>query len=257
MAQSVYSMETETCPKCQGMGMISIGDNTLQECTCLAIARLKKYTESLSGFSFLTQSKLLEPLAAGRSLCVECSDSRVFKSHLRTALVRRKDVTKTWRIVSPSELMSMSFDQDSKVAEKLHSIDLLIINAPNFLHYDKACDQHAYIIGQRNSNNKPTWIVVKSKKDFLNIKVVAGNKEFRTQIEAMPDIKLTLVATEPLIKKSSKPSVSIVHGEGVSGIDEKLMVFHPDMDERVRYLKEHVNEWKRKASVNNRNDPES
>jgi hypothetical protein len=253
MTQSVYSAEVETCPKCMGMGMIAIGNNTLKECTCLVIARLKKYVEPLKNYSFLTKSSLLKPLCDGTSLMIECDDHRVWNSHLKTALVWRKDITKTWKIVGPNELMSMSFDRDSAVVEKLFSTDLLIINAPSFLYYEKASMQHEFVISQRNSMNKPTWVVVKSKRTFLNIKTLTA--DFISQLDKMPYIKLTYASTEPLIKKTDKPTVSIVQGEGVIGIDTKLMGLYPEMDERIHYLKEHVNEWKRKAFVDHRDDP--
>jgi hypothetical protein len=254
MSQSVYSAEVETCPKCKGMGMISIGGNTLKECTCLILARLKKYVEPISKYSFLTQTKLLKPLCAGSSLLIQCDDHRVWNSHLLTALVWRKDVTKSWKIIGPNELMSMSFDRDSTVTEKLFTTDLLIINAPSFLYYEKASLQHEFVISQRNSMNKPTWFIVKNRKRFLDIKTLESS--FRNQLTVMPAIALTYAETEPLIKKSSKPSVSIVQGEGIPGIDKGLLVFHPEMDDRIKYLKEHVNEWKRKASVDNGDDPQ-
>ena len=258
MVISVFSAETSVCPKCHGNKTIAIGENLREPCTCIGIALLKEYTSPLKDFHFLKSTKLLEPLKARTNLCIECEDNGIWQAHLRTALIRRKMPEKSWKIVSPTELMSHAVPSGDNAQQMaaLYSVDLLSINAPVFLHYEKASQWHEFVISNRQSAGHPTWIVVKSRPQFID-QHPSMTSSFRQLVLNLPTMKLTRANTVDLIVKSKTPQVKLASGNGIPGVDVTLLDFLPEMDDRINYLKEHVNEWKRKASINNGNDLES
>lgn len=251
--QSVYTTTVETCEICHGRGLTPAPNGGQEQCICQIWLQIASYVGPVMKNDMLTDTKLLEPLKAGRSLLIECDDHRVWRSHLKTALVKRKDITKTWRIVTPDELMTLSYSAER---EKIYTVDLLIIQAPVFLHYDKASQQHEYVISTRNGMNRPTWIVTNSLRGFVESRNAKLTESFSKLIRGLHVMKLTLAETQPLLKKRSTPTVNLSPGVGVSGVDPGLLRFKPDINQRVAYLKEHINE-RRKALVDNGDDAES
>ena len=53
-------------------------------------------------------------------------------------------------------------------------------------------------------------------------------------------------------RSSEKPTLSMAHGLGISGIDKSLMAFHPELNARITLLKEKTNGVR--VSVSNNGD---
>ncbi len=251
--QSVYGVVVEKCPKCNGNGLIPVQgtENLLEECVCQIKAKFNAYLgPELLKASTLTSTKLLDHLKSKTSLCIECEDQRAFKAHLKTALLHRKDITKSWKIVTPDELMALSFGED-KI--KLYSSDLLVIQAPAFPWYETAARQHEYVISTRNGMNKPTWFILKSRQGLIESKSHKLDT-FGRILKGLPLVRITLAETLLLVKQPKTDSVSIMQGLDMKGVDPGLLNFYPEMNARVRKIQEKIHERRATSETSDNGD---
>ena len=258
MIASVFNLNIDKCPLCNSQGLIPVNgqDNVMEECSCLIVAKFKAYAGWWQKYDMLTSTKLLEPLKSRRSLIIECEDPRVVGSNIKTALIKRKDLTKSWKRVFPGEVLELSF---SDKASLLYEPDLLIIDAPSFPFYEKAAIQHEYVISTRNGRNTPTWIIVKSLKSIIENKNYNLTASFIQQLKNFPIMKLSYLETQNLIKRTKKPSICLNQGVGLTGISEELFSFHPEIEGRIKDIQGKLHERRATAATisNNGDDAES
>jgi hypothetical protein len=258
MIPSVFNLSVDKCPLCNDQGLVPVKgkDNVMEECTCLIVAKLKAYAGEFQRFDMLTGTKLLGPLKSRQSIIIECEDPRVAGAHIKSALILRKDITKSWKMVYPNELMELHF---SAMANKLYEPDLLIINAPAFPFYEKAAIQHEYVISTRNGRNTPTWIIVRSLKSVLENKNYNLTPSFVQQLKNFPIIKLSYLETQSLTKRSKKPSICLNQGVGVSGLSETALVIQPEIESRIKIIQGRLHERRASATAvsDNGDDAES
>jgi len=234
--------KTRDCPICRNRGLITT-DTGQEECVCQAVARMDRYlTEFLvkRDISVLVESKLLAPLKAGQSLLIECGDDLpVFKAHFKTALIRRQDVTKTWTIKAPNEILDICFGSDEGATKgklDIYGADLLVINAQVWPFFEKAGQQHDYVMGQRTGTGRATWILVKSKKQFLETRGHAITPQFAATINALPSVRLVRSEAVVVPRKRTGQTVNLTPGLGEAGV--VVASIAPEVEERIQHLKE-------------------
>ena len=232
----------ERCPKCNGNGMLPIAGGTAdEECTCKVRLRISRYAGRFTDFAFLASTKLLAILREGTNLCIECPNDKIIGAHIKTALIRSRDVNRTWRSMWPDEVVSAYYGGESVVKTQLFTTDLLIIYGAAWPIFEKSFIAYEYIIATRTAANRPTWIIMRSRKDLVESKQHEITDSFSRLLKDMPVMKLSASDTVVQRRSSEKPTVNTAHGLGISGINKGLMVFHPELDSRIRLLKEKVN----------------
>lgn len=244
MANAIFSTKIGKCPLCKGRGLTDI-EGGQEQCLCQISDKMDKYIAAYLDNSTLTESKLLRPLKEGVDYLIECDRPDTMASQFKTALIKRQDTSITWRVVHPQELVNLYWHDDIKVRESLFKVDLLIINVPTFITYEKGGQTHEYIFTQRRGLGKATWIVVPSKKKFLTTHSLAHTAPLMALVDALPSVKLTYENTAPYAKSQRDIPTCVSPGVGMSGVDPLLMGFNLDMDKRIDHLKEHLHERKR------------
>jgi hypothetical protein len=190
----------------------------------------------------LKDTKLLPFLKTKKSIVIETESANVLYSNLKTCLLLNKSINLSWRVVTPDELITMSFtSEDSKLLYGPTGVDLLIIFAPVFPHYEAASKRHEYVISTRQAMNKATWFVTKNFGKLLEGRGLALTEGFRNVLTGLPQVRLTSAEARMLIqRKAEKTVLNVVRGLGLSGVDPSLMEINVELDARVLRLKEHI-----------------
>ena len=226
----------KVCPLCNGTGLkISDKEFFMEECECTQIKRIQDHVKELEGDKFLTSTKLLPHLNENRSLVIETDSIKTARCHIKTALVYNGKF-KTFKILNPSGLVDLAVTNQT-VLEK---VDLLVIEAPVFLHYEKASQWHEFIMATRDALGKPTWFVIRGTlQNFKESKNVIFTSGFLKLLSSYKTERVTEKETNPLIKSPTvTTTVQVNRGFGVIGVNPKLLNFHSEMDKRLHDVKE-------------------
>lgn len=219
------------CPKCQGALNIRSEDGSLKPCICVVRDQFIQYLAYLRRFATLPTTPLLDMLKrkGAVELVVECDRMEVFFSHLKTALLKRKDASRKWVILSPEEVMSRSFSPDASLKRTVYETDLLVITAPVFPYYEAAAKQHEYVMQMRLANAKHTIFVTKSLGGMMNAKGMIWPDSFRNMLNNMGKVKLDSKETIMMAKqaKAASGAKPRLLTPGMSGLNMKMQLADP------------------------------
>lgn len=235
---TVFGTEEAVCPLCNGSRMTPHPTNpgSLMECRCLIKRKYEEYLGDLLRYATLRDSKLVEFLKSRKSLLIEMDDYRALYAHLKTALLKNKDLDKSWKIVTPNELVAISFNDKDR---SIYEVSLLVVNAASFPFWDAAAKQHEYVMSIRASMGKQTFFALPSLKRLIDSRDIKLSEGFVRLLKSLPAIRISKLETISLLKeKKTKVSINSQKGLGISGIDEGLLVFNPEVSSRIHKLKE-------------------
>jgi len=182
-----------------------------------------KYIGYLRRYTTLPDSPLLTVLQKRRSCVIEVMNHDVLNSHLKTALLRRKNTDLSWLSVTPEELMSLSFNPDLREKQKLYDADLLVIKAPTLPYYEAANKQLEYVLTSRAGTDKITWFVSPSFKKLMATTKIQWTDGCREALLAMPVLKLDKISTVAAASSARRVVEKPELGPGIDGVDKKLL----------------------------------
>jgi hypothetical protein len=212
----------DICTKCRGAKVLPNGDGTMRPCDCVFRERFIKYIGYLRRYTTLPDTPLLPLLRKRQSVIIEIANHDVFNSHLKTALLRRKDTTLSWLVVTPEELMSLSFNPDLREKQRLYDSDLLVIKAPTLPYYEAANKQLEYVLTSRAGTGKITWFVSPGFKKLMAAKI-QWTDGCREALLALPVLRLDKNATTKVAMEVRRVVAKPELGPGIDGVDKKLL----------------------------------
>lgn len=215
------------CTQCRGAKVLPNGDGSMRPCACVFREKFIKYIGYLRRYTTLPDTPLLKLLLKRQSAIVEVMNHDVLNSHLKTALLRRKNTDLSWLTVTPEELMSLSFNPDLREKQKLYDADLLVIKAPTLPYYEAANKQLEYVLTSRAGSDKVTWFVSPNFKKLMATAKIQWTDGCREALLAMPILKLDRTATVAAASATRKPQPQPELGPGIAGIDKKLLQTKP------------------------------
>ena len=233
MANQLYTASPD-CPNCNGSGLRNTELFYREECECVLIGRIRSHVKEFENFPILKTSPLLAPLNSNRSLVIETDDIAAVKAHIKTSLVLNKQF-KSFKVVHSGELVELSINNPKLI----EGVDLLIEFGEPFPHYEKASSRHEFVFATRDVIGKPTWFIIKSLAKFQT----ANPLMVPTWWELLKRYPTVRIAKNDIdgLRKTPAPSVTsdlkLKRGLGLSGIDQRLLSFHPEMDKRLQGLK--------------------
>lgn len=228
-------MKTTVCPVCHGTGMrITDKEFFMEECDCVMIERIRHHVAELENSKILTSTPLLPLLVSNTSLIIEATDLDSVKCHIKTALVYDGRFL-TFKIINPATLVDIAVT-DQKILERT---DLLVIESPVFLHYEKASQWHEFIMANRDALGKPTWFVVKGTLQSFKEAKAAYTPGFLKLLSSYKRVQINEKDTNKLIKHpNTTMMVNVNRGVGLVGVNVKLINFNPEIDKRLHDVKE-------------------
>lgn len=196
-----------------------------------------KYLGELKRYKSLKETPLSEPLKKNQDIVIEFDDSKNLYSHLKTAFLYRKNWTKSWKIMTPDEVMSRSFAKEDDLRKDLYRTDLLIILATAFPFYEAAGKQHEYVIKTRQSLGKATWFCTDDVKGlFDRTDLKSMTTEFKNLMNSQKRIRITKQSTIRLLKEvknNTKEDTVMELGTSVSEINKDLLDFEDKVWNRI------------------------
>lgn len=231
-------METNSnvCSICNGTGLkITDREFEMEECECIQIERIRNHVKELKTFKFLKETKLLPFLNKNTSLIIETNNFQAVKCHIKTALVLNGKF-KSFKIMNPGQLVALSIDNPALI----EGVDLLVIESPSFPHYENASKRHEFSMATREALGKPTWFVIKGTfQNFKNTPGVAFTEGFIRLLNSYSRVHISESETASAIKSpNTTSSIKVVRGAGLTGVNPKLLNFHPEMDKRLHEVRE-------------------
>jgi hypothetical protein len=211
------------CTQCRGAKVLPNGDGSMRPCACVFREKFIKYVGYLRRYTTLPATPLLQVLLKRRSCIIEVTNHDVLNSHLKTALLRRKNTELSWLTVTPEELMSLSFNPDLREKQKLYDADLLVIKAPTLPYYEAANKQLEYVLTSRAGSDKITWFVSPNFKKLMATTKIQWTDGCREALLAMPVLKLDKATTVAAASDARKPLQKPELGPGLTGVDKKLL----------------------------------
>jgi hypothetical protein len=192
-----------------------------------------KYLGDLKKYKTLTSTPLQDYLNNNVDLAIEFEDSKSLYSHLKAALMYRKVWTKSWKIMTPDEIMSRSFSKEEEQRKDLYRADLLVILANAFPFYEAAGRQHEYVIKTRKALGKTTWFCTSSLKEmFENTPMKSITTSFSQLIMGQKKVLITVAGTKKLVKQvknNNRLETNMELGTSVSEVNKDLL----DLDNPV------------------------
>lgn len=222
--ESLFAIGTKICGYCKGARSIKNPDGTYSPCRCVYKESFLKYLGDLKKYTSCSESILLEPLKSNTDLVIEFDSSKALYSHIKTALLNRKDLSKSWKIMTPDEIMTRSFADESQKRE-LYSTDLLIITAVAFPFFEAAGKQHEYVIKTRQAIGRTTWFCTKNLKEFCERTDIKGiTKELKDALRSMKRVNIRASETKLINKKNKNISDEALKlGIGLGGVSKELL----------------------------------
>jgi hypothetical protein len=195
------------------------------------IKRIREHVKSLNAKT-LTSTVLLPYLSANKSLIIDTNNIGAVRCHIKTAIARERKF-KTFRIVHPEELVSLSIHNSPAV----ENVDLLIIECPSFPYYEAAGRRHEYTLSVRGSKGKPTWFVVngwRTLKDRLPSNLMTILNQYLLGTGGGPVI-INAADTLKLFKDKTEEKVQVDtnKGCGLIGVRPKLLEFQVEINDRL------------------------
>lgn len=192
-------------------------------CRCVEKARMIKHLGALKKAKLLTSTPLQKYIMKNQNLVIEFDDPLVLRSHIKSALVYRNNLDKTWLIVTPDEVMSRSFSSDLALKRSIYEVDLLIILAPAFPHYEKASSQHDYVLQARLGLGKVTWFCTGAiEKLFIGpgMQVVPSLTKY---LLALDRVQVTRKNTTRLLRERTNTPTIEKSGMTLTSVDQTLL----------------------------------
>lgn len=226
--ENVFLLAAKVCPKCRGSRSLANEDGSYSPCQCVIKEMILKYLGELKRYGSLKSTPLLEPLEKNKDITIEFENAPNLYAHLKTALLHRKIWTKTWKVMTPDEIMSRSFSKEDEQRRELYRTDLLIIIASAFPFYEAAGKQHEYVIKTRKSLGKQTWFCTHNLAELNNrADLKSMTSEFRKLLGTKP-IRITESSTRALRKEqktNTRQETVLELGSSVSEVNRDLVDF--------------------------------
>ena len=233
--ENIFMVSVAICPVCKGSRSVMNTDGSYSPCSCVYKESFIKYLGDLKKYVSLKDTPLLEHLKTNRDLVIEYDQPLVLYSHIKTALLRRKVLTKTWKIMTPDEVMSRSFNDEQR--KDLYSCDLLIINSLAFTFYEAAGKQHEYVIKTRQALGKTTWFCTEDMiKLFERVDLKSLTPDLKKLLASFKKIKLNKHITESLLKdkKGTKSINNLKMGSSIGEVNKDLLEIGNSSDDRIQ-----------------------
>lgn len=198
---------------------------------------IMKYLGELKKYKSIKETPLSDHLKRNRDVVIEFDDSKCLYSHIKTALLSRKDWVSSWKIMTPDEIMSRSFAKEDDLRKDLYRTDLLIILATAFPFYEAAGKQHEYVIKTRQSLGKATWFCTDDIKGlFERTDLKSMTMEFKNLMNSQKKIRITRQSTISLLKEpknNTKEDTVLELGTSVSEVNKDLLDFEDRVWNRI------------------------
>lgn len=237
--ESIFALAAKVCSVCNGSRSRLNDDGSYSPCSCVYKESFLKYLGELKKYVSLSDTPLLDLLKQDRDLVIEFDSSKILYAHIKTALLRRKILTKTWKIMTPDEVISRSFSNELDQRKDLYSCDLLVITAIAFPFYEAAGKQHEYVIKTRQGLGKTTWICTQDLEALVSRSDLKSmTPELCKLFRSLKKIKLNKGMTTGLMKKKSEKTKEknkeyLRMGDSISGVNRDLLEIGNPVEERI------------------------